>query len=205
MPRKPDPPPESEPPASATAVAEAPPANTTASDLIDPDRLPPASDAPPEETVEPGPPANLNLTLQARGKVVAWAPKTTDTGTVLRITFETADIAGEDLELLWCGQQYPVDMMLTFAGRSQRMTFGVGATESAFAEKGEARQPEGYPEGEQANPAAPRRCRDCGCTDDLACPGGCTWVEPDLCSRCAGQEPPLHEAPNRPPEARDEP
>lgn len=29
------------------------------------------------------------------------------------------------------------------------------------------------------------RCRVCGCTDDNACPGGCSWVEPDLCSKCA--------------------
>ncbi|MEW6573161.1 MAG: hypothetical protein AB1374_05960 [Bacillota bacterium] len=28
-------------------------------------------------------------------------------------------------------------------------------------------------------------CRICGCTDERACPGGCYWVEPDLCSRCA--------------------
>lgn len=28
-------------------------------------------------------------------------------------------------------------------------------------------------------------CRECGCTDDVACPGGCSWVEPGLCSRCA--------------------
>lgn len=27
-------------------------------------------------------------------------------------------------------------------------------------------------------------CRGCGCTDDHACPGGCSWVEPDLCSAC---------------------
>ena len=33
--------------------------------------------------------------------------------------------------------------------------------------------------------AAPR-CRSCGCTDARACPGGCYWVEPDLCSACAG-------------------
>lgn len=31
----------------------------------------------------------------------------------------------------------------------------------------------------------PRRCRVCGCTDDHACPGGCYWVEYDLCSACA--------------------
>lgn len=30
-----------------------------------------------------------------------------------------------------------------------------------------------------------RACRVCGCTDDRACPGGCYWVEDDLCSRCA--------------------
>jgi len=27
-------------------------------------------------------------------------------------------------------------------------------------------------------------CRVCGCTDAQACPGGCHWVEPDLCSVC---------------------
>lgn len=27
-------------------------------------------------------------------------------------------------------------------------------------------------------------CRICGCTDDKPCEGGCTWSEPDLCSRC---------------------
>ena len=25
-------------------------------------------------------------------------------------------------------------------------------------------------------------CRICGCTGDVACEGGCSWVEPDLCS-----------------------
>ena len=28
-------------------------------------------------------------------------------------------------------------------------------------------------------------CRICGCTWDHACPGGCYWVEDDLCSVCA--------------------
>lgn len=30
-------------------------------------------------------------------------------------------------------------------------------------------------------------CRVCGCTDDTACPGGCSWAQIDpepLCSRC---------------------
>jgi hypothetical protein len=34
-----------------------------------------------------------------------------------------------------------------------------------------------------------RRCRVCGCTDDHACPGGCYWVAPDLCSACASAAP----------------
>ncbi|MEN6583031.1 MAG: hypothetical protein ABFD54_11325 [Armatimonadota bacterium] len=31
-------------------------------------------------------------------------------------------------------------------------------------------------------------CRECGCTDDHACDGGCSWVEPNLCSACAEVE-----------------
>ena len=27
-------------------------------------------------------------------------------------------------------------------------------------------------------------CRECGCTDDNPCDGGCSWVEEDLCSNC---------------------
>jgi len=30
-----------------------------------------------------------------------------------------------------------------------------------------------------------RQCRRCGCTDAVACPSGCFWVAPDLCSSCA--------------------
>lgn len=30
----------------------------------------------------------------------------------------------------------------------------------------------------------PQICRTCGCTDDRACPSGCSWAEPDLCSAC---------------------
>jgi len=29
-----------------------------------------------------------------------------------------------------------------------------------------------------------RRCRVCGCTEDHACLGGCSWVKADLCSAC---------------------
>lgn len=28
-------------------------------------------------------------------------------------------------------------------------------------------------------------CRVCGCTEMQACPEGCSWIEPDLCSACA--------------------
>lgn len=31
---------------------------------------------------------------------------------------------------------------------------------------------------------AAHTCRACGCTDDFACPGGCLWIEPGLCSNC---------------------
>lgn len=33
-------------------------------------------------------------------------------------------------------------------------------------------------------------CRVCGCTNDEACVGGCSWAEPDLCSVCAALVPP---------------
>lgn len=32
-----------------------------------------------------------------------------------------------------------------------------------------------------------QKCRVCGCTWDHACPGGCYWAEPDLCSACASK------------------
>lgn len=32
-------------------------------------------------------------------------------------------------------------------------------------------------------------CRVCGCTDDVACEGGCWWVEADLCSQCQEVQP----------------
>lgn len=34
-------------------------------------------------------------------------------------------------------------------------------------------------------PIGVRACRVCGCTEDCACPGGCRWVAPGLCSSCA--------------------
>jgi hypothetical protein len=30
-------------------------------------------------------------------------------------------------------------------------------------------------------------CQYCGCTEEAACPGGCSWVAPGVCSVCAGR------------------
>ncbi len=34
------------------------------------------------------------------------------------------------------------------------------------------------------------RCRQCGCTNERACPGGCSWasINPPICSACVEQE-----------------
>lgn len=34
------------------------------------------------------------------------------------------------------------------------------------------------------DPQTAQKCRVCGCTQERACPGGCYWVESDLCSSC---------------------
>lgn len=34
-----------------------------------------------------------------------------------------------------------------------------------------------------------RTCRVCGCTDLRACPGGCAWAGPDLCTNCTDVQP----------------
>lgn len=39
-------------------------------------------------------------------------------------------------------------------------------------------------------PELVRTCRACGCTEDYACPGGCSWVDPTLCSACHGPKQP---------------
>jgi len=33
--------------------------------------------------------------------------------------------------------------------------------------------------------AMPTACRVCGCTNERACGGGCSWIAPALCSTCA--------------------
>ena len=39
-------------------------------------------------------------------------------------------------------------------------------------------------DGRTARPV--QRCKICGCTEARACPQGCSWVEPGLCSTCRG-------------------
>lgn len=41
-----------------------------------------------------------------------------------------------------------------------------------------------YPEGPDLAALGVRACRECGCTDEFGCDGGCWWVEADLCSAC---------------------
>lgn len=31
------------------------------------------------------------------------------------------------------------------------------------------------------------KCHVCGCTDEQACPGGCAWALPRMCTKCAGK------------------
>lgn len=49
---------------------------------------------------------------------------------------------------------------------------------------GAARRAEQVALAEDSGAYAVRTCRGCGCTDTRACPGGCSWVEDDLCSAC---------------------
>lgn len=30
-----------------------------------------------------------------------------------------------------------------------------------------------------------QKCIECGCTDNKACKGGCSWIAPNYCSACA--------------------
>jgi hypothetical protein len=39
------------------------------------------------------------------------------------------------------------------------------------------------------HPLGIRQCRACGCTDNFACDGGCSWIETDLCSACVPAAP----------------
>jgi hypothetical protein len=38
--------------------------------------------------------------------------------------------------------------------------------------------------------AMPKSCRVCGCTNENACEGGCSWIAPGLCSTCAPEPSP---------------
>lgn len=47
-----------------------------------------------------------------------------------------------------------------------------------------------------------RICDGCGCTDFLACPGGCSWAGGNRCSRCEGKRGKVKPASGRAPRAR---
>lgn len=55
---------------------------------------------------------------------------------------------------------------------------------NAILAQAAAEAPDVLPDG-KFKFSATGRCRVCGCTDERACPGGCVWAEPSLCSRCA--------------------
>ncbi|MFG1270811.1 hypothetical protein V5F40_22935 [Xanthobacter sp. DSM 14520] len=49
--------------------------------------------------------------------------------------------------------------------------------------------PEAFSKGEAKLPRLSalgiRACRHCGCTDDIGCPDGCSWIAEEVCSSCA--------------------
>jgi hypothetical protein len=44
-----------------------------------------------------------------------------------------------------------------------------------------------------------RACRLCGCSEEDACDGGCSWAGPELCSACDAKDKLLVRALSRPP------
>ena len=45
-----------------------------------------------------------------------------------------------------------------------------------------------YPLRPDLNTCGVRQCTGCGCTDNHACEGGCSWAGPTLCTTCVPQE-----------------
>jgi hypothetical protein len=56
---------------------------------------------------------------------------------------------------------------------------------SQILELAAAEAPTVTPDGKIRNFTVAGECRICGCTNERGCAGGCIWVEPNLCSRCA--------------------
>lgn len=46
-----------------------------------------------------------------------------------------------------------------------------------------------YPDGPDLAALGIRACRNCGCTTESGCAGGCWWVGADLCSSCGEKVP----------------
>jgi len=89
---------------------------------------------------------------------------------------QRADLAGEAQMLVRVGGEKRGAIELTFTDGSRL----IGAAEV---------RPEALPAGTRQGEIllltlSHPRCRACGCTSEQACPGGCTWIAPDRCSRC---------------------
>jgi len=110
--------------------------------------------------------------------------------------FATRQLHGVMLELaLAPGDYHPgKDSLIDEACRLFKIDQEQVAKELAAAEQAKPKGGKKKPGKAAATPAEPT-CRKCGCTEDKACDGGCSWVEPDLCSACAEKTPPPVAAP----------
>ena len=85
---------------------------------------------------------------------------------------------------------HPVTARAIGANLGRSLVASLGITRSRRATRDEALTPpsdpaEAFAVAIAANLLGVRACDGCGCTDDAACEGGCTWVGPYACSRCA--------------------
>lgn len=64
---------------------------------------------------------------------------------------------------------------------------GLKRNRAAHSDTAQSRAARRAEKARRQRPTVPT-CRSCGCTDTCACPGGCWWVEPDLCSACSAEE-----------------
>jgi len=96
-----------------------------------------------------------------------------------RLKFPPDEVPVAEVEVLLFDDQLRQAVEVLLRYRFSVMEIEVGSVVDLLAEGADDRP--GLLERQQ------RRCRVCGCTDDQACPGGCRWVDVDLCSRCAGE------------------
>jgi hypothetical protein len=95
----------------------------------------------------------------------------------LEISLAGIDWTGDDLARMRQARRF--DVSQTEAHATLAMTFRAALPGLAAA-----------PPFVDLNKLGTRMCRRCGCTDYAACPPdekgrGCSWIGPELCSRCA--------------------